>query len=874
LYHLTPANGYPEITNAGTVQYLFIDENEILWASLGGITLIDLKGNEFEIRRILSYPDSLYDERAECFWEDEESNIWVGTEKNGVYQFDRELNFIANYKACNWDPKENSKGFNNMVWRIYEDPHRRIWMSTGPTCLSIFDRYAKEFHAIDVSVGSYSPGRLIIDPFDIVWLTAHDGLHKGTMDGDKNLQVTLYENPTLPKTPIDGILYDAHDRLWLITRSSGVFCLHPEDRDSMIFTRYLHKNYHDSFTVEYNAREMTEDPEGNIWFISHRELFRYDTLQDSIVPVEDFNRKFREEIFSVTRDHNGVIWLGIEIGMLAYRYSETGAGILQKIDYRSGMPFTFLTRGPFFHDSRGYIYQGGQMTTERGFFRFHPDSLPGLNITPPPVVLTNFSVHNKPFALDSNITYKKAIVLTHKQNFFAFEFAALDYLGPEKNQYAYMLEGIDNDWVYPRGRRYANYTGIPAGTYTFRVKGSNNDGFWNEKGTTIRLTILPPPWKSWWAYTLYTLAFITLIILWRLYDLKRQRLKQALKIEKVEAEKLKELDSMKSRFFANISHEFRTPLTLILGPLEKLISTTEDEGCVKDLSMMQRNAKRLQRLINQLLNLSKLEAGEMKLIAGERNIVSLVRGYVHSFESLAKQKNIRLKFSSDDERTLVYVDNDKIEKILYNLLSNAFKFTPSGGEIAVSVITHPVSPFYREGTKGGVNIVVADTGPGIPPDKVKLVFKRFYQADNGYSGDQEGTGIGLALTQELVKLHGGDIIVESKEGQGTTFIVTLQKGYEHLKPDQIKPRIQDQDEDSFSEIKFDELPSESHGKTAEVDNNKGDKPIVLIIEDNDDLRSYIRSYLEEKYVVHEAVNGLLGLESTIEKVPDLVISDV
>jgi signal transduction histidine kinase/DNA-binding response OmpR family regulator len=411
-----------------------------------------------------------------------------------------------------------------------------------------------------------------------------------------------------------------------------------------------------------------------------------------------------------------------------------------------------------------------------------------------------------------------------------------------------MLEGLDDGWSYCGNRRFANYTGVPPGNYIFRVKGSNNDGYWNEEGTSILVSINPPPWKSWWAYTLYTLSFIILAIAWRRYDLKRHRLKQALELEQVEAEKLKELDGMKSRFFANISHEFRTPLTLILGPLDKLLTKTDDNECIQSLNVMQRNARRLQRLINQLLNLSKLEAGEMKLIAGERNIINLVRGYVHSFESLAKQKNIRLKFTSDDERTLIYVDNDKIEKILYNLLSNAFKFTPEGGEISVSVLTHPVKPIYKEGTKGGVNIIVADTGPGIPPDKVKHVFDRFYQANNGYSGDQEGTGIGLALTQELVKLHHGDIFVESKEGKGTTLVPEIQ--------------LPEHDQLQESDQAKDGMPEDDA------------RPLLLIVEDNDDLRSYIRSYLDDEYRIHEAVDGELGLQSAIKKVPDLIISDV
>jgi signal transduction histidine kinase/DNA-binding response OmpR family regulator len=619
---------------------------------------------------------------------------------------------------------------------------------------------------------------------------------------------------------------------------------------------------------------MIEDEWGDIWFRSERALFKYEPDLDSIIPDENFNRNYLDYNYAVTRDKNGIFWFVTETGLLQYNPSDTVNGGVRIIDYRNGIPFTHIERSTFFRDRQGYLYQGGSMTTFRGFFRFHPDSVRGPNKKLPPIVLTKFQVKNQDFPLDSNITYQKHIQLKYNQNFFSFNFSALNYIGPDINQFAYMLEGVDEDWVYCGNRRFANYTGIAPGSYVFRVKGSNNDGYWNEEGTRIQVRIFPPPWRTWWAYTLYGIALSALLLALRLYDLKRQRLKQALKVEQVEAEKLKELDGMKSRFFANISHEFRTPLTLILGPLEKLIGKTDDPDCVNDLGMMQRNARRLQRLINQLLNLSKLEAGEMKLIAGERNIVKLVRGYVHSFESLAKQKNVKLKFASDDEKTLVYVDNDKIEKILYNLLSNAFKFTPEGGEISVSVLTHPVKPYYKEDEGNDVNIIIADTGPGIPPDKVKHVFDRFYQADNASSGDQEGTGIGLALTQELVKLHYGDITVESKEGKGTTFIITLPKGYEHLKPEEIGRKEQGTN-DEKEVLKMDwgmELPT-ANCQLPTVEPEE-DKPILLIVEDNDDLRSYIRSYLDDDYSIHEAVDGEEGYKRAITKVPDLIISDV
>jgi signal transduction histidine kinase/CheY-like chemotaxis protein len=364
--------------------------------------------------------------------------------------------------------------------------------------------------------------------------------------------------------------------------------------------------------------------------------------------------------------------------------------------------------------------------------------------------------------------------------------------------------------------------------------------------------------------------------------LKEQQLQHDLELKKVESDKLKELDTMKSRFFANISHEFRTPLTLILGPLEKFKSKVRDEDSQADINIMQRNALRLQNLINQLLNLSKLESGKMKLKVKKENIVSLSKEYVQSFESLAKKKNIKLQFKADKESIPVYLDKDKYEKILYNLISNAFKYTGEGGRVSVAIPPPASPPPTGRGGQGGVQIVISDTGYGIPPENLPHIFDRFYQADDHGNNYQEGTGIGLALTKELVELHHGSISVESKVGQGTTFTVFLPLGKEHLTPEEIE--LFDSSQMKFDSEKTHLTPwpplleergnRGQGGNGGEVPAETEDLPLLLIVEDNADMRYYIRSNIAGDFKISEAEDGEQGLEKAIEKVPDLIISDV
>ena len=404
-------------------------------------------------------------------------------------------------------------------------------------------------------------------------------------------------------------------------------------------------------------------------------------------------------------------------------------------------------------------------------------------------------------------------------------------------------------------------------------------------------------------------------------ELERAQLKHELELEHLQAEKLQEIDRMKSRFFANISHEFRTPLTLILGPLENLLSENFREPVKKQFRVMLRNGRRLLRLINQLLDLARLEAGSMSLKARPENIVQLLKGIVLSFSSLAERKQITLKFEAPEESLITYVDRDKLEKIVSNLLSNAFKFTPEGGAVAVEAISDWGLGNADFGTtqqsairnlkseiaehQEFVEIRVKDTGIGIPPDKLEKIFDRFYQADDSYTREQEGSGIGLALTKELVELHRGEIRVTSELGRGSTFIVRLPLGREHLKPEEFveagdqssviseQSSVNSEQSSVNSEqlsVTSDQLsvtsdqspvfselqPTSDQQQATSIQDQASsiEQPVLLIVEDNADVRTYIRDYLDKDYRIIEAVDGEEGFEKSARAIPDLIISDV
>ena len=713
--------------------------------------------------------------------------------------------------------------------------------------------------------------------------------------GSENGDVDLWDHKTKRivkvknfKRRISWVYKDSSGLLWVPCFKGNLYCYN-RDED-----KYIEFFYDPGSPLSLSGNivnEMCEDSKGRLWFGTNNGLNRLDRSTNTFTYFGEKNGFPTNSIHGILEDDHGFLWILTTKGVTKF---DPGTNQCKNYDASYGIePSADAVTGTGCKTRNGEIFFAGA----KGFTRFHPDSIKD-NPFIPPIVITSFKKFDKPAALS------KEIRLPYDENFLSFEFAALSYLSNERNQYAYKMEGLDKDWIQSGTRRFASYPNLDPGEYVFRVKGSNNDGIWNKAGTSIAIIISPPWWKTTWAYILYSILILSIIYTTWKMQVKRIRISHEYEMTKFEAEKLHEIDEIKSRFFANISHEFRTPLTLILGPVKQIIEIIKDEKIKNDLKVVHKNANRLLGLVNQLLDISKLESGNMKLQTSPENIVQLLKALVLSFTSYAERKRITLKFNSSENEIIAYIDKDKIEKIITNVLSNAFKFTPAGGRIEVILTrslplsasqSHSVpTPSGSESPDGikklkqvqldnYVEISVCDTGVGIPKEKLPKIFDRFYQVDGSHTREQEGTGIGLSLTKELVEIHKGKIEVESEEGKGTTVTISIPLGKEHLKLEEIFEREVDKDEDYDKEK--DELVVETEKEIQSDEHEKIDfrifekvsLPVLLVVEDNSDVRNYIKDSLTKEFRILEAVDGEDGWNQCLESAsdePDLIVSDV
>ena len=660
---------------------------------------------------------------------------------------------------------------------------------------------------------------------------------------------------------IGNIMNDHQGRLWVGTEAEGVYIF---DLVKGVTDRLFHVPS-DTRSLSHNlVWDVYEDPSRRIWVGAGNVINLWDSVSRSFSRYINPGFPDAASAHPIGSDSKRRLWVAYGKG-LSILDPSTG-------QYRNFSTSDGLCRGI----SDMEILNDGNvlLSGATGVNIVYPENVERQRLLPS-LVISKMSINDQPVVPPMNPVAFGSLELSYRQDVVEFGFAAIDLIRPHLVRYEYKLDGLEKDWVRPENRRFVRYTALPPGEFVFRVRASSEWSEWPDQELRLAINISHPWWRTTWAYAAYAILAVGLFFAAYRVRLRQLHLQQEVELGQYKAEHLAEVDRLKSRFFANISHEFRTPLTLILGPIQKWRDRTQEGDEKKELGMAERNAQRLLRLINQLLDLSKLEEGAIKLRANRMNIVPLVRGIAYSFESSAGMRGIALNVSVEEEEIEVYCDRDMVEKILSNLLSNAFKFTPEGGEVEVSIRTckdvHSDVP--PQGDR--LEIAVFDTGIGIPPDQLDKVFDRFYQVDASQTREHEGSGIGLALVKELVELHHGTIRVQSEVGKGTTFTVRLPLGRSHLKNDEIvgapvsvEPRVR--------EAEGAVIDKAVEGAKEEVvpEHARGEKPIVLIVEDNSDVRAYIRDYLVSAYQVTEAGDGAEGIEKAQEVIPDLIITDV
>ena len=902
---------------------LMIDQNGKLWIGTEdeGLNILDIKKEKFFYYKNdpLNFA-SINNNSIYAIYEDNLENIWLGTYAGGINLLSAGKAYLHSYSHV---PGNNNSLSYNIVNGFWEDENQNIWIATGGKGIDLFERKNKNFvHFTNNKKDIDSDVILCLyeDNKKNLWIgTWANGLYRYNLRTGKIEQFTKQKNG-LGSNNIFQILEGKKGELWLCTFWGGLTCFNVDKHSSVIY------NTENSGLSDNDLRTIAKDHNGNFWIGSdvgldffnpktkvfksyqHQEKIKNSLSKGFVSYVMEssdstlwigttgglnkFNKKTNafkhyytqnglpnDEIMCIIEDRDKNLWVSTNKGISRFDpISET----FKNYDMSDGLQGNEFNTRSGIRTRDGEIVFGGN----KGFNIFNPENLKD-NPFIPPVVITDLKIFNKPVSiggndspLKQNIVETKELTFSYKQSVFSFSFVALNYISPEKNQYAYMMEGFDKEWNYIGSNRTATYTNLDPGSYTFRVIASNNDGIWNEKGASLEITIEPPFWKTWWAYLIETAVFIMIVYFVLNYFISRQRLRNTLKMEHLELEKMYELDQMKSQFFTNISHEFHSPMTLILSPLEKLIHSFPLEEKIKNsLILVQRNAKRLQRMTNQLKDLNKLETGDLKLSLSKGDIISFIKDITHSFYDYAKDHCIDLQFKAGQEQYIAWFDPDKLDKIIYNLLSNAFKFTPDEGRIfvAISIVDSRVNndaTNEKDKPSQYIKICVEDSGIGIPKDKLEHIFKRFYHTEDYKGLHYEGSGVGLAFVYELIRLYKGDIKVESAEGEGTTFTVLIPIDEHYLEENQLVSKFKITSTGNHSSRNY--LPVNSTTGTDQVKskNKSHEIPVILIVEDDKEIRNYIKQYFDDTYRVIEAENGHLGIKKAMQVIPDLVITDI
>jgi signal transduction histidine kinase/ligand-binding sensor domain-containing protein/DNA-binding response OmpR family regulator len=812
-------------------------------------------------------PGSLQYDDVNRFAEDAKGNLWIGSNGGGLIYYDRAGGKFIQY--VHHPDKANSLN-NDVIVSLYIDHQQKLWIGTYFGGLDCYD--GKQFvhyrhnPSDSNSLADDRVYEILEDSNKNLWIgTLSGGLDR--LDREKNIfyHYKAFAPNSIHSNYISELMEDREGNLWVGT-ANGIDVL---EKKTGRFIYYSNFTNNPKGISNNNIISLLQDSRGLIWIGTRDGLNVFDKGNNSFKSFRTENGLTSNTILTIVEDDQQQLWVSTPNGISSIRVNQNNSSVndftitCKNYDELDGLQGTAFNENAALKTRRGELIFGGA----NGFNIFNPGTItPNKNI--PAVVLTDLQIFNKSIGIGEKIdgrillpqaiSQTNAVTLKYNEDVLSFEFAALDFSNTEKNKYAYKLQGFNKEWLFTDGKmRKATYTNLDPGDYTFYVKAANGDGVWNEKGIALLVKILPPFWKTPVAYLLYVILLTGILWFARQLILQRAGMRFEIEHQKQEGQRMHELDMMKIRFFTNVSHEFRTPLSLILTPLDKIIRQTEEPGQRKQFQLIHRNARRLLNLVNQLLDFRKMEVQELQLNPVQGDIVKFTRDISHSFTDIAEKKNIQFSFYSPVESLLMPFDQDKLERILFNLLSNAFKFTGERGKVAVQL------QMQMDDNKQLLAIKVIDTGIGIPKEKQEKIFERFFQNDIPGSMVNQGSGIGLAITKEFVKLHKGSIEVTSEPEKGSCFTILL--------PVTEMPVIKDGQETIAEEKDFEkEIKLQEHEEAG----IHGKKATLLLVEDNEDFRFYLKDNLREQFAIIEAANGKEGWQKALGYHPDLVVADI
>lgn len=889
---------------------LFMDRDKNIWVGTWGNGLFRFDKQKKRFRKVHIKPELLdedirtdYDVILDIF-QDIDGEIWIGTDGGGIVKLSERNNFNVIHSF------EGNRFAKRHVNTILIDSDNDFWVGTKGEGLFYLndDKTFSKVYAGEKS-GLSDRSFLVVkylyeDTLKNIWASFNKGLYvivKRNNRPELIKAAEYFDSPDLNKIRKAHYLVLNKDGLWIGTQQNGLF-LFKRKNDKFIIEKHFVKGKNANDIKSNRVTVFVSDKENNFWIGTYSGLFRYNRMDSSFVSIDSILHSDEFSlcniILTLSVDNNDNLWIGTPCCLSKLSKNSSGGYDYERYNKHNGLPDDYIngilpdeegniwittnvgiskldpvtgeirnyfendgvgdsnfSEGASFRSKDRTLYFGGYT----GVTYFKPSDIIENKIIPE-IVITDFKILNKEVPIDRKgilpvtINEVKQLQFTYKEKEFSFEFAALDYRAPLRNRYAYKLDGFNDDWVYTGERRHISFNNLDPGKYILHLKGSNSSGYWNNEGKKIIIEVLPPPWKTWYALIVYIFIGFGLTFLVRWNAVRQERLQKRVEIEKLIREQEHEVSEMKLRFFTNVSHEFRTPLTLIVALLKDLKKEASalSADVAKKIDTAYNNAGRLMKLVNQLMEFRKTESGNLKLNMSYNDIDTFLYEISLPFEELASINNIKFIRKLRLKNKYCLFDPDKFEVVLNNLLSNAFKFTGKEGFVILSV----------EDTENEIIISIKDNGEGISGEEQKYIFERFYQTDEGV--EKRGTGIGLALSKKYIEMHKGSITVNSERGKGTVFTVKIPRGKNEEVLNQNDPPLP-------YEVVHNRIKRNENYKVR----IKEDKSVkVLVVEDNEEVRVYLKELFERYYTVITSVDGLEGYDIAREEQPDVIVSDV